>query len=200
MPALIKTDYIGTITWLGQVPDRDKTLRSEPISEAFASFAGFEHESRAGLTRPSCSRVVSQYTRGTEIRNTRQFCIVSAEEMAEVAGAIGVESFNPEWCGATILIKGIPDFTHVPPSSRLQTQDGTTLTIDMENRPCHLPAPIIEQDAPGHGKAFKAAATNKRGVTAWVEREGVLRVGDTVTLHIPDQRNWQPELRLTGTA
>lgn len=200
MPALIKTEYAGTITWLGQVPDRDATLRSELLTEAFASFAGFEHESRAGLTRASCSRVVSQYPKGTEIRNTRQFCIVSEEEMAEVAANIGVERFDPAWCGATIVIAGIPDFTHVPPSARLQTQDGTTLTVDMENRPCHLPAPIIDADAPGHGKAFKAAAKDKRGVTAWVEREGMLRVGDTVTLHIPDQRVWTPGLALSGAA
>ncbi len=200
MPALSKTDYTGTVTWLGHVADRDKTLRSAPLREAFASFAGFAHESRAGLTRPSCSRVISQYPKGTEIRNTRQFCVVSAEEMAEVAAEIGVDAFNPEWCGATMVIEGIPDFTHIPPSSRLQVESGTTLTVDMENRPCHLPAPVIEEDAPGHGKAFKAAAKNRRGVTAWVEREGWLRVGDTVTLHVPDQRAWQPGLTLSGAA
>lgn len=200
MPTLVKTEYTGKITFLGQVPDRDATLRSEPLQEAFAGFAGFENESRAGLTRPSCSRVTSQYPRGTEIRNTRQFCIVSAEEMAEVASTMGIGEFNPEWCGATIVIEGIPDFTHVPPSSRLQNQDGTTLTVDMENRPCHLPVEVIEQDEPGLGKSFKAAAKDRRGVTAWVEREGWLRVGDTITLHVPDQRAWQPGLALRGVA
>ena len=85
------------------------------------------------------------------------------------------------------------DFTHLPPSSRLQMSDGTTLTVDMENQPCHLPAPVIDEDAPGHGRAFKQAAKGRRGVTAWVEREGNLRVGDSVTLHIPAQRAWRGE-------
>ena len=81
----------------------------------------------------------------------------------------------------------------MPPSSRLQFTSGATLTVDMENRPCHLPAPVIDEDAPGHGKAFKAAAKGRRGVTAWVEREGALHLGDEVVLHIPDQRVWAPE-------
>ena len=39
-------------------------------------------------------------------------------------------------------------------------------------------------------KGFKTAAAGKRGVTAWVEREGTLRLGDEVRLHIPAQRAW----------
>lgn len=190
MPALIKTEFTGKITWLGRVPDRAAALRSEPVERVDASFAGIDGEDHGGLTRPSCSRVKTQYPKGTTIRNTRQICIVSAEEMAEVAAAIGVQAFNPEWCGAGIVIEGIPDFTHIPPSSRLQMGSGATLTVDMENQPCHLPAPVIDEDAPGHGRAFKTAAKGKRGVTAWVEREGVLQLGDTVTLHVPGQRAW----------
>ncbi len=192
MPALIKTEFSGKIVWLGRVPDREAALRSQPMEVTQATFAGLDGEDHGGLTRASCSRVVTQYPKGTEIRNTRQICIVSAEEMAEVAAAIGVEAFNPEWCGAGVVIEGIPDFTHIPPSSRLQSESGATLTVDMENQPCHLPAPVIDTDAPGHGKGFKAAAKDKRGVTAWVEREGVLKLGDTVTLHVPAQRGWQP--------
>ena len=190
MPALMKTEYTGTIVWLGRVENRSAALRSTPVTEVTARFEGIEGEDHGGVTRASCSRVTSQYPKGTPIKNTRQLCIVSAEEMAEIASEIGVDAFDPEWCAANIVIEGIPDFTHIPPSSRLQTQDGTTLTIDMENRPCHLPAPVIDEDAPGHGRAFKAAAKGRRGVTAWIEREGLLRVGDRVTLHIPDQRAW----------
>jgi hypothetical protein len=65
-----------------------------------------------------------------------------------------------------------------------------TLVVDMENRPCHLPAKVIDEDAPGHGKAFRAAAAGRRGVTAWVEREGWLRLGEVLRLHIPDQPAW----------
>ena len=193
MPALIKTKHVGTITWLGRVPDRNAALSSEPQQQLDARFSGIEGEDHGGLTRHSCSRVVTQYPKGTEIKNTRQICVVSAEEMAAVAAEIGLKAFDPSWCGAGIVIEGIPDFTHIPPSARLQTQRGTTLTVDMENQPCHLPAPYIDADAPGHGRGFKAAAKDRRGVTAWVEREGPLHVGDRVTLHIPAQRGWQPD-------
>lgn len=192
MPALKKTSYQGRIVWLGRVPDRAAALASVATEEVTVLFSGIECEDHGGLTRPSCSRVVSQYPKGTEIRNTRQVCIVSAEEMAAVAKELGVERFDPSWAGAGIVIEGIPDLTHIPPSSRLQADSGTTLTVDMENRPCHLPAPVIDVDAPGKGKGFKLAAKDRRGITAWVEREGSLCVGDVVTLHIPDQRGWQP--------
>ena len=192
MPALKPTGLTGTITWLGVVADRDAALRSGSRARLEATFAGIAGEAHGGLTRPSCSRVTAQYPRGTEIRNTRQLSIVSAEELAGIAAAIGVDAFDPAWIGATMVVSGLPDFTHVPPSSRLQTAAGTTLTIDMENRPCTLPHAVIEADAPGHGDAFRAAAKGHRGVTAWVEREGPLSIGDTVSLHIPDQRPWQP--------
>lgn len=192
MPALIKSDFTGSIIWLGTVPDREASLQSDPLRTAYASFAGFEGEDHGGLTRPSCSRVLTQYPRGTQIRNTRQFSIVSAEELQTVADAIGTDTFDPRWIGASIVVSGLPDFTHLPPSSRLQMQSGATLVVDMENRPCVLPAPYIEAAHPSAGKKFKTAAKNKRGVTAWVEREGEITVGDTVTLHIPDQRAWRP--------
>lgn len=190
MPVLIPTDFTATIIWLGRVADRKSTLRAEPLDDVMATFAGVDGEEHAGLTRPSCSRVTSQYPRGTEIRNVRQFSILSSEDLDVIATRMGVEAVDPAWVGASMVVQGIPDFTHVPPSSRLQTSAGTTLVVDMENRPCHLPAKVIDEDAPGKGKAFKTAAKGRRGVTAWVEREGVLRIGDTVTLHVPDQRLW----------
>ncbi|WP_068114456.1 MOSC domain-containing protein [Tropicimonas marinistellae] len=190
MPALKPTGLTGTITWLGRVADRSVALRSSAAESLVATFAGIEGEAHGGLTRASCSRVTAQYPRGTEIRNTRQISIASAEELAAVAAEIGIDRFDPAWIGAGMVVSGLPDFTHIPPSSRLQADSGATLTVDMENRPCTLPVPEIDADKPGRGAAFKAAAKGRRGVTAWVEREGVLRLGDSLTLHIPDQRAW----------
>jgi hypothetical protein len=192
MPALMPTTYAARVVWLGtqEQPVENLVIRSVPVSEMPLSFAGYAGESHAGLTRPSCSRVMKQHKRGTEIRNVRQLAVVSAEEMAEVAASMGLEIFDYAWVGASVVVEGIPDFTHLPPSSRLQGPDGLTLVIDMENRPCQEPAVTIDKALPGMGKGFKRAAEGKRGVTAWVEREGVLRLGDVLTLHIPDQRVW----------
>ena len=190
MPALLSTSFTARVVWLGANPDREAGLPSRSLDSMALGFAGFDGETHAGLTRPSCSRVTSQHPRGTEIRNVRQLTVLSAEELAATAADMGVDALDPSLVGASLVIEGIPDFTHVPPSSRLQGSDGVTLVVDMENRPCHLPAKPIDAEGPGHGKAFKTAAQGRRGVTAWVEREGVLSVGDALRLHIPDQPVW----------
>ncbi|SDY60598.1 MOSC domain-containing protein [Jannaschia faecimaris] len=191
MPALKATLISGHVTWVGVVPARDLTLSSCPRDRLHLTFAGPEGEDHAGLTRPSCLRVTAQYEPGTEIRNTRQLSIVSAEDLEAIRRKVGTEFFDPGWIGATMVVSGIPDLTFLPPSSRLQFEDGATITVDMENRACTLPVQVIEADAPGHGRTFMAAARGRRGVTAWVEREGIVRIGDEVRLHVPDQRTWR---------
>ncbi|GGH53831.1 MOSC domain-containing protein [Frigidibacter albus] len=190
MPVLKPSDFWGEIVWLGRVDDRATTLAATPLPELHASFAGVAGEEHAGLTRPSCSRVTAQYPRNTEIRNTRQFSILAQEDLDSIAAAMGLDSLDPAWLGASMVVNGIPDFSHVPPSSRLQAGSGATLVVDIENRPCTLPAKVIEAARPGAGKLFKPAAKGKRGITAWVEREGVFRLGDRLRLHVPDQPVW----------
>lgn len=192
MPTLVPSAYSAKVVWLGYqpVPVEQLVITSVPVSEMALSFAGFDGEVHAGETRPSCSRVLKQHPRGTTIRNVRQLCVVSAEEMAEVARDMGLSAMDYAWVGASLVLEGIPDLTHLPPSSRLQGPDGVTLVVDMENLPCQEPAVTIGKARPGQGKGFKAAAAGKRGVTAWVEREGVLRMGDLVTLHLPAQKPW----------
>lgn len=195
MPALIPTDFTARVVWLGYqpVPVEKLVITAAPLAEMPLTFSGYAGEVHAGLTRPSCSRVLKQHPRDTEIRNVRQLCVVSAEEMAEVARDMGLATMDYAWVGASLVLEGIPDLTHLPPSSRLQGPDGVTLVVDMENLPCQEPAVTIEKALPGQGKGFKRAAEGKRGVTAWVEREGVLRLGDEMRLHVPAQRAWQPE-------
>ena len=190
MPALMPTEFRGRVVWIGRVRDSESNLRSEAMETAELSFAGIAGECHGGLTRPSCVRTKAQYPQGTEIRNVRQLSILSAEELGEIARVMGLEEIDPLWLGASMVIEGIPDFTHVPPSSRLQVESGASLTVDMENRPCVSPGREIEKDVEGFGPKFKPAAENRRGVTAWVEREGPVSVGDAVTLHIPDQPVW----------
>lgn len=190
MAELKPTDHTAKIVWMGMVPENRENIRSQAITTARATYAGFEGDYHAGLTRASCVRVKQQHPQGTEIRNTRQLSILSTEELAEIAAEIDLAEIDPLLLGASLVIEGIPDFTFVPPGSRLQAENGATIVVDVENGPCNFPAREIEKDAPGHGKGFKAAARGKRGVTAWVEREGQLSVGDTLRLHIPNQRAW----------
>ncbi len=190
MPALKPTEFFAQVTWIGLVEDSANGIASSRADTLELGFEGPIGDSHSGLTRPSCSRVTAQHPRGTEIANARQVSIISAEDLSAIAAAMGLAELDPQWLGATMVIEGIPEFTHVPPSARLQGPDGVTLVVDMENRPCHLPAREIETRHPGFGKAFKTAARHKRGVTAWVERPGRLNVGDKMRLHVPDQPVW----------
>jgi MOSC domain-containing protein YiiM len=193
MPALVPTDFFGEVVWLGAVMSEDgPALLSEKLERLDLGFAGVSGAVHEGTTRASCVRVEDQYPEGTEIHNERQLSLLSAEELDDVAVNIGLDSIDPARLGANIVLKGIPDFTHVPPGSRLQGPSGVTLTVDMENLPCNIPARSIEKAHPGHGKGFKAAAAGNRGVTAWVARPGELVLGETMRLHVPGQRAWTP--------
>lgn len=196
MPALKPTTFMARIIWLGRNTDPSDSsvsgaLRSEPLETVVATLEGFEGEVHSGHTRASCSRVTSQHPKGTEIANVRQLSVMSAEELAQIAQKMGIDTLDPALLGASMIVEGIPDFSHVPPSSRLQGPDGATLVIDMENRPCILPGREIETETPGLGNLFKPAAKGRRGVTAWVERPGRFSVGDTLVLHVPDQPAWK---------
>ncbi len=190
MPILKPTEFVGTVTWLGGVRAASDLLWAEPAAEIYAGFAGVAGEVHAGITVPSCSRMNAQYPQGTEVRNTRQLSVLAAEQLAEIAARMGIAALSPSLVGATMVVQGIPDFSHIPPGSRLQAVSGATLVVNLNNRPCTIPAGAIEAAHPGFGAKFKPAAKDRRGIVAWVEREGWFRLGDAVRLHVPDQRVW----------
>lgn len=192
MAALTDTGHAGTLRWLGIVADRRAGLRSAPVAALTLRFEGAEGEAHGGLTRPACSRVAALHPRGTPIRNARQLSILCAAELAAIAAAMGLDAIDPALVGANAVVEGLPDFTHLPPGARLQGEDGATVTVDMENLPCQLPAREIERASPGFGRRFRAAAAGRRGVTAWVEREGTWRLGERLRLFVPAQRPWAP--------
>ena len=188
MPVLMPSDIRGEAVGLYVNPDREDGLASEAVDRVRVTFAGFEGESHGGLTRPSCSRMKLQYEQGTEIRNVRQLSVLSEEEIAATAADMGLDTLDPRWLGANVVMRGIPDLTLLPPSSRLIFEGGVSLVVDMENAPCRLSARSIEEHRPGQGMSFPKHAVNRRGVTAWVEREGEIALGERVRLHAPPQR------------
>lgn len=199
MAIIKKTDIVGRVTaalthpgYPPDVADKDIDISSHPQDRLLCTFDGIEGDSHAGATRESDVRVTQQYAKGTTIRNVRQLTIVSDEELTSIAEALGVPAVEPGWLGANLSIAGIPDFTLIPPSTRLIFDGGAALVVDAENEPCMYPARQIEKRHPGCGRPFPKVAINKRGVTAWVEREGEIRVGDAVAVHLPPQRIWQP--------
>lgn len=191
MPVLLESEFAAEVVWLGATPaDAGRAaITAEALDLGFEGLAGERHH---GENRSSCVRMRNLHPEGTEIRNVRQLSILSAEELALIATDMGMEAVDPSALGANLVLRGIPDFTFVPPSSRLQGPDGVTLTVDMENRPCIFPGREIDKTHAGFGPKFKPAAGHRRGITAWVERPGTLKIGDRIRLFVPDQRAWAP--------
>ena len=159
MQCFVEYSTAGKLVWIGETEDRSSTLCSSPLTEVCLGFAGINGDSHSGLNRPSCVRVNQLYAEGTEIRNTRQVSIVSAEELRLIANDMGLEQLAPSFVGANLVVEGFPDFTFVPCSSRLQFDSGATVVIDMVNLPCQLPAREIEKSDAGNGKGLQKGRT-----------------------------------------
>lgn len=193
MPALGATDYSAQIIWIGVVTQRQTVeLQTEERSLIDLEWNGVCGGAHSGRTRLSDVRVSQQHAKGTEIANVRQLSIVSQEDIDKISAGMSLPQFDPSWLGANLVVSGLPDFSHLPPSSRLQAANGTTLIVDMQNHPCHQIGKTIDLDFPGKGREFTHHAKGRRGITAWVERPGQLNLGDMLKLHCPKQRSWQP--------
>jgi hypothetical protein len=191
MPLMTRLSFSGRVEALLMSGDRAQGLEKSRIDRMKLRFDGIQGDCHSGLTRPADVRTIKQYPRDTPIRNVRQLTLLSVEELAQIAAIMEIPAVKPEWVGANVVTSGIPDLTLLPPSSRMQFPSGATIVVDMENEPCRYPAEIIEKHNPEQKVGFVKAAKNKRGITAWVEREGDVSQGDQITIWIPPQRLYQ---------
>lgn len=188
MPLQTKLSFTGKIEQLLSRENRDDGFDKQQRQNLSLKLSGPEGDCHTGLTRLSDSRTLLTYKRNTIIRNVRQLTLISVEEMADVAKAMELASINASWLGANMVTSGIPDLTLLPPSTRLQFASGATVVVDMENAPCRQVADEISKNHPEQGPKFVKAATNKRGVTVWVECEGDVKIGDDIQIFIPPIR------------
>jgi hypothetical protein len=179
----------GFVQGVYVVPPVGEGIGAAEVAEARVTFEGFAGDRHAGLTMRSNSRQPF-YQRGTQIWNSRQVTIVSIEELAEVAPRMGIPEIRPEWLGANLAIRGIPDLSLLPPGTRLFFPGEATLIVTVENGPCLVAGNEIQlnnPDVPDLAAQFPKQALHKRGIAACVERPGLIHPGDTVRAMIPDQ-------------
>lgn len=179
---------VGTVEDVLIAPHAED-ITAERRETVRVTLEGFEGDRHAGLTYRSGGRT-PQFPRGTEIRNTRQVSILSAEELAEVAAKLGVPAVTAESMGANLILRGIPSLTLLPPSTRLYFPDDAVLVVEGENLPCTTAGAEVQKLYPHVERLttrFPDAALHKRGIVAWVERAGSISVGDEVRVEIPDQ-------------
>jgi hypothetical protein len=163
-----------------------RAVDSTPHDELVLTYAGIAGDRHEGLTRLSGVRE-PWYPRRTPMRNERQLSILSTEELAETAAALGIERLDPAWVGANLCLSGIPRFTQLPPRTLLLFPSGATIRIDGDNDPCRAAGRAITRhipDRPDIELGYVKAAMHRRGLVGWVEREGVVRRGDEVKVRI----------------
>jgi len=113
-----------------------------------------------------------------------------------LSASMEIEKIDAGWIGANLVIEGIPNLTFLPPRTLLIFEGGVTLRVDGYRGPCRISGGSIAKhagiEAEDHTRTdlalrFKDAAHMKRGLVAWVEREGAIRPGETFTARIWEQ-------------
>ena len=188
MVMVSKLDFTGKVEVVLSSPDRNSGLEKTRVDQLVMTFAGIDGDCHSGMTRLSDGRMIKLYKRGTKVANSRQVSILSVEELAEIASAMELDEIRPEWAGANIVTSGIPSLTQLPPSTRMVFSSGATIIVDVENGPCRYVGDVIDKYCPGKGAGFVRAASGKRGIVGRIEREGLIRPGDDISLYIPPQR------------
>lgn len=170
------------------------TMVTSPQDQVKAQFGGFEGDQHAGITRKSDSRTPF-YPRDTEIRNARQVSIVSIEDLERIAEAMGLPEVRAEWLGANVLTRDIPNLSFLPPGTRLFFENGATLIVQAQNRPCKKAGKAIEEASGKEGleELFPKIAQRLRGVVACVEKPGVIQQGETIQVEVPVQTEYRLE-------
>jgi hypothetical protein len=178
----------GRVAGLYRTTETER-FQTAPVETLTLGFDGITGDRHGGLTRRSGGRE-PWYPRGTEIRNERQLSLLSPDDLIAIAAGMAVPEVRPEWIGGNLLIEGIPDFTLLPARTCLFFEGGVTLRIDGLNVPCRFSGRSIAQHYPereGLDLAFVKAARHARGLVGWIEKPGVIRMGEAVEARVPEQ-------------
>lgn len=166
-------------------------FQTSPVESLDLTYEGISGDFHAGITRKSGGRE-PWYPRGTEVRNERQLTLVAHDELEMVAHDMGVERVAPEWIGANMTLDGVPMLSMLPASTLLFFEGGATLKVDYQNGPCRIAGAAIADNLGRSGDedialAFPKVAKRRRGILAWVEKPGTVRLGETCRVQIPEQ-------------
>ncbi len=184
----------GILTGIFIVSDLDSLISKRvPVIDVLEN--GFEGDKHQGWFRKADARA-KRYLKGTSIWNSRQLSIVSEEELALIAKDLGIEKIEPEWLGANMCVRGIPDFSllkprtkvFIPNENKLDTSE-VGLYITAPNKPCIHPGKVIQSHYPHiHGLdiSFSKAAYSRRGVVAVVEHRGIIKENSSILVIIQD--------------
>lgn len=170
---------IATHVWPGS---EDVPVSCDELVLDWGGPVGDRHH---GLTMRSDVRQRPVFERGTEIRNHRQLSLVDEAELAVIAQHLGIEGIGPGVIADNICTEGIPELTALPRMTRLVFEGGAVIMLGGENNPCTIAGSMVGRVHGTSPAAFPKAAMHRRGVTGWVEHPGLVRAGETITVHLP---------------
>ncbi|MGD9915327.1 MAG: MOSC domain-containing protein [Rhizobiaceae bacterium] len=179
-----------------------KSFVTTPVDALELGFDGISGDVHAGATRRSGGRE-PWYRRGTPMRNERQLSIVAADELAVVAGRMGLAEIRPEWIGANLVLDGIHRLSMLPAGTLLFFAGGATVKVDFQNAPCRLAGRSVAENAgmadrEAGALRFAKEAKRLRGLVGWVEKPGRITAGEAISVRIPEQWIYRPEADLFG--
>lgn len=163
-------------------PDADVPEAVEELQLDWGGAIGDRHH---GVTMSSDVRQKEVFSRGTEIRNHRQLSIVDLAELAAIAEALDIDELAPGTIADNICTEGLTDLTALAPLSRLVFASGAVLMTGGFNTPCTIAGRMVQARYGSAPERFPKAAWDLRGITAWVERPGPIRPGDSVKVVPP---------------
>ena len=155
------------------------------VDELELDWGGAVGDRPHGVTMSSDTRQKEVFSRGTEIRNHRQLSIVDTEELAAIAERLGIDTLAPGTIADNICTEGLPGLTGLAPLSRLVFASGAVLMTGGFNAPCTIAGRMVQDRYGSPAERFPKAAWDLRGITAWVERPGPIRPGDSVRVVAP---------------
>jgi len=157
----------------------------EAVEELELDWGGAIGDRHHGVTMSSDVRQKEVFARGTEIRNHRQLSIVDLAELAAIAQGLGIDELAPGTIADNICTEGLTDLTALAPLSRLVFASGAVLMTGGFNTPCTIAGRMVQARYGSAPERFPKAAWDLRGITAWVERPGPIRPGDSVKVVPP---------------
>lgn len=184
--------WSGKAKLVATLRTRGKSFVTEQVDRLSLTLAGIPGDRHSGFHKAAGVREKNLYPAGTPIANLRQWSAVSVEELGQIAEVMQIETVKPEHLGANFVFEGIPNFTELPPFTRIRIGKAphqATLVVYEENRPCRYPQEAMEKDGVVvQGQAFSKAAMNKRGLVGWVEKGARVTPGDPVAIFLPVYR------------
>ncbi|MEJ8474642.1 MOSC domain-containing protein [Roseibium algae] len=165
-----------------------------PCDALDLGFEGIDGDRHGGFTRKSGGRE-PWYPRGTEMCNERQLSLLCPAELALVAQRMELDVLEAAWIGGNLLLDGFPNFSLIPPRTRLVFEGGVVIRVDGDNAPCRSAGKSIAKQVPereGLDLLFPKVAKRLRGLVGYVEKPGTVRPGESVTAVIPEQWIYDP--------